>query len=165
MSEPPTTTSQPFPIRLRRYLFAGMKCGFLLSLSYASLFALYFNLSLMRTGASLMTVIVGLILTLGTGLLIGVIPSTLLGALTGILIGAIFKQAGTRMTNGLAVTIGLSISLCMVLLLHILLWPPSQTNMLMSNTWQSYFLWLGLPSLIYISIGAWGSQHLHRTLR
>ena len=103
------------------------------------------------------------------GLLMALGPAVVLGTLTGGLIGELWEHIGRRVEGSVFALLGLALCALLVVGLHIvfklkvdLTIPPVQ---LQPSEWMSdslgllvsYPFLLGLPSIVYILAGAWGS--------
>ena len=98
-----------------------------------------------------------LFLTLLVILVLGMIPAAIVGFVTGALLGVALRLTYTKIDNLGAATIpGLLVTTMLTAIIHLLLVP----NFI--STLGSYLFWLGIPSLIYVFLGAWTSRVLYK---
>ncbi|HEX8681165.1 MAG TPA: hypothetical protein VF707_02555 [Ardenticatenaceae bacterium] len=142
----------------------GAKTGLILSFLYIFVFWLYIVVT--DRGYDLETAIMVLLLFLFYGSVLGVLPSVALGAITGYLIGKTFDMQGSVLSDYKALSISLFICLAIAAFLNLLaLLLFFNTLSLTSSQFGGYFIYLGLPSIIYLLGGSWMSVRAYRDIR
>jgi hypothetical protein len=151
-----------------RGLWRGAKVGLLASSTYVT-FSLVCLVSLdMITTQSIIenprwsAIFIGAVIIFG--LSIGVIPSVIVGSLTGwcVALGLYYLDLrSSRMIRALSATV----CLALVVAGHAVLWflytvidwssVANGVSTTVEGLWLAYLYFIGVPSLIYIAIGAW----------
>lgn len=142
----------------------GAKTGLILSFLYILVFWLYIVIT--DTGYDVETAIIVLLLCLFYGSVVGVLPSVALGAITGYLIGKTFDLQGNGLSDYRVFSISLFICFAIAVLLNLLvLLLFFNTLSLTSSQFGGYFIYLGLPSILYLLGGSWMSIRAYRDIR
>jgi hypothetical protein len=156
-----------FPAATNPYASVGSKVGFLLALTYTTLYAFIFSISVVRLGqASLARKLIGLlvlsVLPLTLGFVVGVLGSYVIGGLTGTLIGWLLTHFRGRLSPPRAGLIGCTVCLTLIVVVHSILLGVYTLDLTNVDTQRIYLVHVGVPSCIYLMAGGIGSSVLYQ---
>jgi ABC-type uncharacterized transport system permease subunit len=100
--------------------------------------------------------------------IIAILPSVLYGSITGTILGAIVATLKKRTSSILVICYGLLVCIVIAVLSHLLFQVhvdlSSLTHFVSSpydDFYQTYFISLGLPTIIYILSGGWAAWFIY----
>ena len=95
-------------------------------------------------------------------LLLAIAPATIIGALTGTYLGILAETTRGRISKYLFVLLCIASCLVVVILIHLLFqihttlsFQTSNSDYLSMGIYESYPMYMGIPSVIYILTGGW----------
>lgn len=142
----------------------GALTGGILAASYATLVILGMAIYAIATAdpssqASLTFTVLTLMFISGImAAIAGVLPATILAMLAGAIIGAVLARLQQALSTTTSALAGVVVCLLLAIPVHLLV--RSAVPTLAGGT--GYWLWLGVPSLIYLAIGGWVGRRLYR---
>jgi hypothetical protein len=145
----------------------GLKAGLGLSVIYLLAFVLLVFASTVPRLDGLGDLITGgamlLFFTFLVGGVIGILPATFLGGITGWLLGWALERRGESLTRGQFALMSMGICFVIALFVNVVLvmagWTQAEGA---ADFFSGYLLLLGVPSLIYVAVGAWVGMRLYR---